>query len=222
MEIKKIATIKTDFPSKFGIPRQSRRIKELTGEIIFEKEYSNKDYIKGLQEYSHIWIIWGFSKSKKSGGATVRPPRLGGNKKVGVFATRAPFRPNNLALSCVELLDIYEAKGITALKIGGADMMNGSPVYDIKPYMPYTDCVPDAKYGFAEKEQYHSLQVEFSDFILPGISEEDKKIITAILKEDPRPAYHKDENRVYGFKYGKFEIKFKVSGNNLTVTEIIT
>lgn len=189
MEIKPIAKIITDFPDKFGIPRQSRRISGLIGEIVFEKEYSSEDFIRGIEEYSHIWLIWGFSENTdKSVHATVRPPRLGGNTRVGVFATRSPFRPNHLGISCVELLGTQKREGKTVLKISGADMMSGTPIYDIKPYIAYSDSVADAISGFAEKEKDYRLEVEVPQELLSKLPYDKQNTLIEILADDPRPS----------------------------------
>lgn len=220
MEIKPIAVIKTDFDSKFGIPRQSRRA-ETIGTVVFEKEYRSEDYIKGIEQFSHLWLIWEFSKNTSSKiNATVRPPRLGGNKRVGVFASRSPYRPNSLGLSCVKLMEIVKTENGCELIVSGADLMNGTPIYDIKPYIPYTDCVEDADGGYAEDNKEYSLKVDIDEALLNKIPREKQKALLAVLKDDPRPAYQNDSERVYGFPFAGFEIKFKVSDNVLTVVEI--
>lgn len=221
MEIEPIGEIKTEFREKFGIPRQSGRIEEIEGEIVFYKPYCGKDYFKDIEQYSHLWIIWGFSENEqKKKHATVRPPRLGGNTRIGVFASRSPFRPNNLGLSCVRLKEVREKGGKCSLIIGGADMLNGSPVYDIKPYITYTDCVPDAESGFAEKNKNHALKVEFNNRQAERMPEKTRNALIKILADDPRPAYQKDENRIYGFEFAGYEIKFRVIGGVLKITEI--
>ncbi len=220
MEIKPIAVIKTDFDSKFGIPRQSRRA-ETIGTIVFEKEYRNEDYIKGIEQFSHLWLIWEFSENRSSKvNATVRPPRLGGNKRVGVFASRSPFRPNSIGLSCVRLKKIVKTKNGCELIVSGADLMNGTPIYDIKPYIPYTDCVEDADGGYAEDNKEYSLEVDIDEALLNKIPKEKQKALLAVLKDDPRPAYQNDSKRIYGFPFAGFEIKFTVSDNVLTIVEI--
>lgn len=218
MEIKPIAKIITDFPDKFGIPRQSRRISGLIGEIVFEKEYSSEDFIRGIEEYSHIWLIWGFSENTdKSVHATVRPPRLGGNTRVGVFATRSPFRPNHLGISCVELLGTQKREGKTVLKISGADMMSGTPIYDIKPYIAYSDSVADAISGFAEKEKDYRLEVEVPQELLSKLPYDKQNTLIEILADDPRPSYQNDEQRIYGFRFAGYEIKFRVQSKKAIV-----
>lgn len=223
MEIKPIAKIYNDFPTKFGIPRQSGRIKEITGKIIFEKEYRNDNALKGIEQFTHLWLIWEFSENKKDGwNATVRPPRLGGNTRIGVFATRSPFRPNSLGLSCVKLEKIEKSdKFGTMLIVSGADLMNGTPLYDIKPYIPYADCIPDAKGGFAEENKEYKAEVEISEELISRIPENRRKMLLNILIDDPRPAYKSDIEKEYGFYFSDYEIKFTAKGNKITVTDII-
>ncbi len=221
MDIKPIARIKNDFDDKFGIPRQSRRVKT-EGRIVFEKEYQNPDYIKGIEQFSHLWLIWEFSENiNHKECATVRPPRLGGNIRIGVFASRAPFRPNNLGLSCVKLVGIEKAVNGFELIVEGADLMNGTPIYDIKPYIPYTDCINDAAGGFAEKHKEHALNVEISENLINRIPTKKQQMLLDILKDDPRPAYHHDNDRIYGFSFSGFEIKFNVKNDTIFVTDII-
>lgn len=221
MKIEPIGKVKTDFKEKFGIPRQSRRIEEIQGEIELSPPYCAYDYIKGIEQYSHLWIIWGFSENEqKKKHATVRPPRLGGNIRIGVFASRSPFRPNNLALSCVKLIEVREQKGRYSLVIGGADMLDSSPVYDIKPYISYTDSVPDARSGFAQSNKNHTLQVGGNLKLTNIMPEGKRRALLKILADDPRPAYQNDENRIYGFEYAGYEIKFKVVGKTLEITDI--
>lgn len=221
MDIKPIARIKNDFDDKFGIPRQSGRVKT-EGRIVFEKEYQNPDYIKGIEQFSHLWLIWEFSENiNHKECATVRPPRLGGNIKIGVFASRAPFRPNNLGLSCVKLIGFEKAVNGFELIVEGADLMNGTPIYDIKPYIPYTDCINDAAGGFAEKHKEHALNVEISENLINRIPTKKQQMLLDILKDDPRPAYHHDNDRIYGFSFSGFEIKFNVKNDTIFVTDII-
>jgi tRNA-Thr(GGU) m(6)t(6)A37 methyltransferase TsaA len=216
MEIKPVAKIYNDFSDKFAIPRQSG-LSEILSKIVFEKEFADINAIKRLDEFSHIWLIWGFSENiRDSHSLTVRPPLLGGNERVGVFASRSPFRPNNLGLSCVKLERIENGE----LIVSGADLMNETPIYDIKPYIPYSDCIGNAKGGFTESREFNMLEVEVDDKLLDCLSEEQIKTLLQILKNDPRPAYHEDENRIYGFKFAEYEVKFKVKGNKLTVLEI--
>ena len=219
--MKIIAKIKTDFPTKFGIPRQSGII-ENEALIVFEKEYRNEQALKGIEGFSHLWLIWKFSETEiESWKPTVRPPRLGGNKRVGVFATRSPFRPNPIGLSSVKLLGIEKTKEGLALKVSGADLMNDTPIYDIKPYLPFTDCHTDATGGFAEEQMNNNLSVVLSDELAQKIPSEKLEIFKTVLSQDPRPHYIDDRDRIFGFNFMNFEIKFKVNENTLTVTDII-
>lgn len=216
MEIKPIAYIYTDFKEKFGIPRQSGRVPELVGKIVFEPSFNNPEAIRGLEEFSHLWLIFGFSEAEyKEGTMTVRPPRLGGNTRIGVFASRAPYRPNSLGLSCVKLEKIGQGE----IAVSGVDILDGTPIYDIKPYIPYSDCVPDACGSFAENEKNHSLQVDFSPELLEIIPEEKRKAIIACLRDDPRPSYQDDE-REYSMAFADWDIHFKVENEKLTVTSV--
>lgn len=221
MEI--IAHIYNDFPDKFGIPRQSGIVKEPTGTIIFEKEYRIREALDGIEEFSHLWLIWQFSENlRESWSPTVRPPRLGGEKRKGVFATRSPFRPNPIGLSCVKLEEVrHTEKYGDVLIVSGSDMMNGTPIYDIKPYIAYCDSIPNASEGFAKNVRDYELIVDFDDSLLKKIPEEIHKAVIGILKQDPRPAYHNNPERIYGVKYADFDIKFKVEGNVLTVVDIV-
>lgn len=216
--MKPIAHIRTDFPTKFGIPRQSG-LAETQGIIIFEKEYRTPEAFRGLEEFSHIWLLWEFSEAKSDKWQpTVRPPLLGGNKRMGVFATRSPFRPNPIGLSCVRLDKIEStSKYGTVLYIEGADLMDGTPIYDIKPYLAYTDSHPDAKGGFTEALGDNRLTVIIPDEIKAGFAENKLQSLLSILEQDPRPHYIDDSERVYGFLFAGYEIKFKVNGKTLTV-----
>ena len=216
--MKPIAHIRTDFPTKFGIPRQSG-LAETQGIIIFEKEYRTPEAFRGLEEFSHIWLLWEFSEAKRDKWQpTVRPPLLGGNKRMGVFATRSPFRPNPIGLSCVRLDKIeLTSKYGTVLYIEGADLMDGTPIYDIKPYLAYTDSHPDAKGGFTEALGDNRLTVIIPDEIKAGFAENKLQSLLSILEQDPRPHYIDDSERVYGFMFAGYEIKFKVNGKTLTV-----
>lgn len=218
--MKPIAHIYTDFKTKFGLPRQSGLIKEITGKIVFEKQYSIAEAFKGLEDFSHIWILWEFSQAKKeSWKPTVRPPLLGGNKRMGVFATRSPFRPNSIGLSCVKLEKIEYDKNLgTVLYVSGCDLMNGTPIYDIKPYLPYCDSVPDAVGGFTEALGERRLEVIISDELLGRVPEEKRDELIGVLAGDPRPSYQDDPEREYGFEFADFEIGFKVDDKRLTVT----
>ena len=220
-ELKVIAHIETDFPTKFGIPRQSGLV-DLEALIVFEPEYRNDDALRGIEDYSHLWLIWNFSAAEReTWSPTVRPPRLGGNKRVGVFATRSPFRPNPIGLSSVKLLGTVKTKNGTALRVSGADLMNGTPIYDIKPYLPYTDCHPDAVGGFADEKLKDNLTVDFPAELLDLIPESKKAALLELLSEDPRPHYISDSERVYGFEFADFEIKFKVNNKLLSVVEVV-
>lgn len=221
MEIKPIAKIINDYDSKFAVPRQSGLVNEIKSQIIFEKEYSNLAAFKRIEEFSHLWLIWGFSlNSHQSTSLTVRPPRLGGNEKVGVFATRSPFRPNPIGLSSVKLEKVIKDKNDNVtLIVSGADLVSGTPIYDIKPYITFSDCHTDAVCGFADENKNRKLKVIIDDDILNNIEKEKQNALKEILEGDPRPAYHED-GRQYGFAFAGKEIKFTVTDNTLTVTEI--
>ncbi|MBQ8210333.1 MAG: tRNA (N6-threonylcarbamoyladenosine(37)-N6)-methyltransferase TrmO [Clostridia bacterium] len=221
--MKKIATVYTDFPTKFGVPRQSGLCEELTGKIIFEPEYRVSDAFKGLDGFSHIWVIWQFSEAvRDSWSPTVRPPRLGGNKRVGVFATRSPFRPNNIGLSCVKLEKVeHKENNSPVLYVSGIDMMNGTPVYDIKPYIPLTDCRADATDGFTAYTKDYSLDVVFCDELLDILPESKRDAAIKMLALDPRPSYIEDESRIFGVGFAGYDIKFKVKDGILTVYEVV-
>ena len=220
-EIRPIAKIRTDFGSKFGVPRQSGIVDELCSEIVFEPEFSADEAIRGLTEFSHIWVIWGFSEARYNGALTVRPPRLGGNKRMGVFATRSPFRPNGLGLSSLRLISAQKRENVgTVLTVSGADMTDGTPIYDIKPYLPYTDSHPDAVGGFADPLVGDRLKVEFPDELLLTVPSEKREALIAVLRQDPRPAYQDDPSREYGFSFGGFEVEFTVKEDTLTVFRV--
>lgn len=213
-----IAHIESPFHEKFGIPRQSGLVPEIRAKIIFEPEYAVPEALRGLEGYSHIWLIWGFHKAERdTWSPTVRPPRLGGNKRVGVFATRSPFRPNSIGLSVVRL---EKTEGCT-LYVKGADLLDGTPIYDIKPYLPHIDSIPDALSGFAGDAALHRLEVVIPEDLLNIIPENSREAVKEILAQDPRPAYQHDPQREYGFSFDNMEIKFKVEENILTVTNII-
>ena len=221
--MKIIGQIHTDFPTKFGIPRQSGLVEELKGEITFYPEYRNPEAFRGLEDFSHIWILWEFSKSEREHwSATVKPPRLGGKKRMGVFATRAPYRPNNIGLSCVKLEKIvFDPKNGPILHVAGADLMDGTPIYDIKPYIAYTDSHPQATEGFAGQVKEKELLVEFPEELLKKYPREKQKAIIEVLKQDPRPAYDTDEERVYGVEFAGFDVRFTVKGTLLQVREVL-
>lgn len=219
--MKIIGKIHTDFPEKFGVPRQSGIIKGLKGKIVFEKEYQNEQAFRGLEGFSHIWVIWQFSKAiREDWSPTVKPPRLGGNKRMGVFATRSPFRPNPIGLSCLKLDSIVkdEKDGIV-LNVSGIDMMDGTPVYDIKPYLPYADCYPDAKGGFADDVKEYELEVDIPAEILGQIPEKYKDNLIEVLKQDPRPGYAR-EGKEFGITYGDINVRFVVMNGVLVVLSL--
>ena len=220
-EIRAIARIHNDFPEKFGIPHQSGRLKEQHARIVFEPEYRVPEAFRGLEEYTHIWLIWQFSENvRDTWSPTVRPPRLGGNVRKGVFATRSPFRPNSLGLSSVRLDKIEFQRDLgPVLYVSGADLMDGTPIFDIKPYIP-SDSHPEASGGFTDRIEDHKLQVVFPEEWLEMIPEEKRRALTEVLENDPRPGYQSDLDRVYGLAYGKKNIRFKVNGSVLTVCGI--
>lgn len=222
-EIKIIAHIRSDFPTKFGLPRQSGLVSELRAEIVFEPEYRNPDALRGLEGFSHLWIIWEFSEAKRDNWSpTVRPPRLGGNTRMGVFATRSPFRPNPIGLSCVEILGIRQDKELgPVIEVGGADLMDGTPIYDIKPYIPYADAHPEAKEGFTAQNQGYRLEVEIPEKMQKQLPPDKLEGLFGILAQDPRPSYQDDPERVYGFEYAGYEVKFRVNGSRLYVVKIV-
>lgn len=217
-----IARIDTDFPTKFGIPRQSGVVEQLQGRIVFAPEYRNPDALRGLEDFSHVWLVWQFSEAvREHWSPTVRPPRLGGNTRVGVFATRSPFRPNPIGLSCVKLdrVELHTPDG-PVIYVSGVDLMDGTPILDIKPYIPYADSHPEAKEGYTSQNWERSLQVEFPPEMLKQIPEDRRKALIGVLENDPRPPYQKDPNRVYGLPFGGAEVKFTVSDGVLTVTGV--
>lgn len=220
--IRAIAHIRSDFPEKFGIPRQSGLVEELTARIVFEPEYRQLSAFRGLEGFSHLWLIWEFSKAKgKPWSPTVRPPRLGGNTRLGVFATRSPFRPNPIGLSCVKLVRLEQDPKLgPVLVVAGADLMDGTPIYDIKPYLPYADCKPEATGGFASQPKEPSLQVEIPEHLLEAISPEKREALRGVLAQDPRPQYQDDPQRVYGMAFGGLEVRFRVEGDRLEVLEV--
>ena len=217
--MKIIGHIRTDFPSKFGIPRQSGLIETLKGKIILEPEYRNPQVYKGIEQFSHIWLLWEFSEAQKEHwSATVKPPRLGGKTRMGVFATRAPFRPNNIGLSCVKLDRVeQDEKDGPVLWVVGVDLLDGTPIYDIKPYIPLTDCHPEASEGYTKETKIHELKVEFPEELLNQYPEEKRQAVLGILAQDPRPTYFQDPERVYGVPFAGFDVKFKVDGDTLVV-----
>lgn len=220
--MKTIARIHTDFPTKFGIPRQSGIIASLQATIVFEPEYRNPDAVRGLEDFSHIWLLWQFSEAvRDEWSPTVRPPRLGGNVRKGVFATRSPFRPNPIGLSSVKLESVeIDPKLGPVLHVSGADLMDGTPIYDIKPYIAYTDSHPEAVSGFATTPAEFLLEVNFPESLLQKVPESQRKSLTDVLAHDPRPQYQDDPDRVYGMAFGGMEVKFKVEERLLTVVEV--
>ena len=221
ISIQPIAHIRNDFEEKFGIPRQSGRAPSLTAEIVFLPAFRHPDFLRGIEQFSHLWLLFDFSLTRKEGfSPTVRPPRLGGNKRVGVFASRSPFRPNHIGLSCVRLLEVKQTptEGFV-LVVAGADLLNGTPILDIKPYLPFTDAHADATGGYASQNQTHRLQVIFPQPLLEKIPQEKRAGLTECLADDPRPSYQADE-RSYGMRFAQFEIQFSVRENVLTVTDV--
>ena len=217
-----IAHIESDLPTKFGLPRQSGLVEQLAARIVFEPLYRDPVAFRGLEGYSHLWLIWGFSENNRDAwAATVKPPRLGGNTRMGVFATRSPYRPNALGLSCVRLAGIeFTEKRGPVLTVAGADLMDGTPIYDVKPYLPFTDSRPDAAAGFAGEVFGHSLRVVFPPALLEKIPPNRREALFGILAQDPRPAYIDDPRRRYGFNYLTYDVRFTVEGDTLTVVEI--
>ena len=219
--IKAIARIRSDFPTKFGIPRQAGIVEELEARIVFEPKYRNPDALRGLEGFSHIWLIWQFSEAvREDWSPTVRPPRLGGNTRMGVFATRSPFRPNALGLSCVRLLGIEDTEEGKILRVAGADLMDGTPIFDIKPYIPYADCKPEAESGFAP-DPGAQLSVEFLPEAEKYIPPEKRDALRGVLANDPRPRYKQDGERVYALEFAGLEVKFQVKDNILRVLSAV-
>ena len=219
--IKVIAHIRSDFPTKFGIPRQSGLVPELRATVVFEPEFRNADALRGIEGFSHLWLIWQFSEAvREDWSPTVRPPRLGGNTRMGVFATRSPFRPNPIGLSCVKLEGVGQtAENGTVLYVSGADLMDGTPIYDIKPYLPYADSQPDARGGFAPSPK-ETVAVDCPPELLERLPQEQRSALLGVLAQDPRPQYQDDPERIYGMRFADFEVKFRVESGTLHVTEI--
>ena len=220
--MKIIGYVRSDFSGKFGIPRQSGVIKTLKSTIVFDPEYRHPDAFRRLEEFSHIWILWEFSEAKREKTSlTVRPPRLGGNERVGVFATRSPFRPNSIGLSCVALDKVeYDEKLGVVLHVSGADIMDGTPVYDIKPYLPYTDSHPEATGGFTDVLSDGQLEVSFAEGVSRIMDESVFENLIQVLRHDPRPSYQDEPDRIYGLDFADFNVRFTVEGNQLTVVSI--
>ena len=220
--MKRIGYIQTDFPAKFGIPRQSGLVEALTGKIYFEPQYHNMDAFRGLDGYSHIWLLWQFSENmQKEAPISVKPPRLGGNTRMGVFATRSPFRPNHIGLSCVKLESVeWNEKMGPVITVSGIDLMDQTPILDIKPYLPYADCHPEATGGFGSQVKDYALKVEFPEELLSQIPKEKQQAILGVLEQDPRPAYHDDPQRKYGVEFAGFDVRFYVRNDVLSVCEV--
>lgn len=219
--IEPIAYIKNGYKEKFGVPRQSGLAPAVKSVIEFCEEYKDENCLRDIEQYSHLWLIWGFSKNGNEWSPTVRPPRLGGNKRVGVFATRSPFRPNSLGLSCVKLEEIKNSAQGKILIVSGADLADETPIYDIKPYLPYVDSIPEASGGFSEEHKDDILEVEIPENLKEKLSTEQITALYELLSLDPRPSYQNDENRIYGFRFENYEVKFKSDGKIITVTDIL-
>ena len=219
--IKVIARIRSDFPEKFGIPRQSGLVPELRAKIVFEPEFRNADALRGIEGFSHLWLIWQFSAAvRDTWSPTVRPPRLGGNERMGVFATRSPFRPNAIGLSCVKLEGVAHEEGLgSVLIVSGADLMDGTPIYDIKPYLPYADAHPEALGGFAPAAK-ETIRVECAPALLESVPERQRAALLGVLAQDPRPQYQDDPARVYGMSFGGWDVKFRVQDGTLKVVSL--
>lgn len=220
--IRPIAYMRSDFPTKFGIPRQSGLVEQLRSTIVFTPEYRSSEALRGIQDFSHLWLIWQFSQAVRPGWSpTVRPPRLGGNTRMGVFATRSPFRPNNLGLSCVRLLEVEStAEAGTVLHVGGADLLDGTPIFDIKPYIPYADCRPEAVGGFTDSAADFLLSVDFPPELLQRLPPSKQAAAAAVLSHDPRPSYQHTPGRVYGLNFAGYDIRFTVTDDVLTVVDV--
>mgnify|MGYP003307396615 CR=1 FL=1 len=217
-----IARMKSDFPTKFGIPRQSGLVDTLTSTIVFEPEYRNPDALRGIDDYTHLWIIWQFSEAVRTEWSpTVRPPRLGGNTRMGVFATRSPFRPNSIGLSSVKLIGVEQTLEFgTVLHVAGADLMDGTPIFDIKPYIPYSDCHPDATGGFTDNAKDFILEVSFPCYLLEKLPENKRQAAIDVLSHDPRPSYQRIPERIYGLQFAGYDIRFQVDSNYLKVIDV--
>jgi tRNA-Thr(GGU) m(6)t(6)A37 methyltransferase TsaA len=222
MDTKIIAYIESEFPEKFGIPRQSGLVEELRAKIVFTPEYRVPEAVRGLEDFSHLWLIWQFSKAvRETWSPTVRPPRLGGNTRMGVFATRSPFRPNAIGLSCVKLISVepHTDRG-PIITVAGADLMDGTPIFDIKPYIPYADCQPSATGGFTDTAGSFLLEVDFPEALLEQVPQEHRAALLGVLSHDPRPSYQNAPERVYGMAFGGVNVKFRVNGSLLTVVDV--
>jgi len=222
MTLQVIARIENDYTSKFGVPRQSGLVEEVISRVVFEPAYRAAEALRGIGDFSHLWLIWGFHRAERQGWSpTVRPPRLGGNRRMGVFATRSPYRPNGLGLSCVRLSAVREVPGKgTVLEVAGADLMNGTPIYDIKPYLPYADAHPEASGGFTAETEKRRVRVRFPESAKGTLPPDSMAALEKVLAEDPRPAYQEDPERVYAFEFAGKTVRFRVAGEELTVLEI--
>ena len=221
--MKIIARIYNAYDEKFGVPRQSGLAEKVISTVVFEEEYRAEEALRGIEEFSHLWLIWAFDRTERSTWSpTVRPPRLGGNKRVGVFATRSPFRPNAIGLSCVKLLATEKTREGTVLKVAGADLVNGTPIYDIKPYLPYADCKPEATGGFTDREGKRQVDVEITPEAAVKLTAEEQRMLMDALKEDPRPAYQDSPEREYRFRFAGKEIRFFVRDSVLRVTDVVS
>ena len=219
--MKIIARIHNAYDEKFGVPRQSGLAEEVLSTIVFEEEFRVAEALRGIEEFSHLWLIWAFDRAEREKWSpTVRPPRLGGNKRVGVFATRSPFRPNAIGLSCVRLIGTEKTADGIVLKVAGADLVNGTPIYDIKPYIPYADCRPEATGGFTDRTEKRTVEVRFAEEAAKKLSSGEKRALEAVLREDPRPAYQEDPEREYAFGFGGKQIHFRVNQGVLTVDKV--
>ena len=219
--MKIIARIRNAYDEKFGVPRQSGLAEEVISTIVFEPEYRVEEALRGIEAFSHLWLIWAFDRTEReTWSPTVRPPRLGGNERVGVFATRSPYRPNAVGLSCVRLIGTEKTREGTVLKVAGADLVNGTPIYDIKPYLPYADCRPEATGGFTDRTEKRKVEGAFAPGVAEKLDEGEEAALRSVLKEDPRPAYQDDPERVYGFGFGGRQIRFRVRDGILTVIGI--
>ena len=220
--VKPVAHIRSDYKEKFGIPRQSGRAPSLRAEIVFEKDYRDPDALRGIEGFSHLWLLFDFSLShRETWSTTVRPPRLGGNTRVGVFASRSPFRPNPIGLSCVRLISVEKRENDgCVLIVSGADLLDGTPIFDVKPYLPFADCVEGATGGYAAAHEAHALQVDFPESLLLKISEEKRQGLIEALADDPRPSYQNDASRIYGMRFGDNEIKFSIASGVLSVLSV--
>lgn len=219
--IEPIAYIKNGYKEKFGVPRQSGLAPAVKSEIIFCPGYRDENCIRGIEQYSHLWLVWGFSKNGNEWSPTVRPPKLGGNKRIGVFATRSPFRPNSLGLSCVKLEEVKNSNQGKLLVVSGADLADSTPIYDIKPYLPYVDSIPEAVGGFSEEHKNDIVEVEIPESLKNKLSSEQTDSLYELLSLDPRPSYQNDEERIYGFRFYDYEVKFKSDGKKITVTDLL-